>query len=137
MVTATLETYYTAYHYKRQVHWGTKRKHVGNVIKQLVHRVYKRNAENGLVREDPLQRKDAAKRHMLGCVQFGVVGLYVQQRDCDHYWFEHVQLCKPVFTAVQRLIEQYHNDAEGPCYCRVLSPREAAAIRLGMKETRY
>lgn len=133
MVEATRETYYTAYHYKRQVHWGTKRKHMGNPIKQLVHRMYKRQTAKGLTRPDRLQEREAAKRYMDSCVQFGMVGLYVQQRDCDHYWYETVELRKPVFTALRHCIDQYRMHAEGPCYPRIVSPREAVQLRRGTR----
>ncbi len=136
MTEFTRETYLTAYLYRRQVHSGIKRKNMGNLTKHLLHRIHK-CSPYAFGKPDPLAQKEASKRYMDGCVQFGMVGIYTNQRDCDHYWFETFELAKPVFTAVMRRIEQYHNDAEGPCHSYCVSPRQLVLYRQQARETRY
>lgn len=136
MVEFTREKFMTAYLYYRQVNSGIKRKNMGNTTKHILHRIHKRNPD-AFGKPDSLARKEASKRYMEECVQFGVVGIYSHQRDCDHYWFETFELAKPVFTAVMWRIEQLHNDAEGPCSAYCVTPRKLARDRLQSRGERY
>lgn len=97
-------------------------------MRYIVHGIVKRNP-NMFGKPDYLAVRAAQASYVLSLAQRGRICVHTRQRDCDHYWSEYVTLLPALPRVVEAFIDRMHENAEGPCYNTLLSPREGAAIR--------